>query len=38
MDKKILVIDDEELIIKSLRKLLEKNEFTVFVAKKVKMR
>ncbi|MBI5123549.1 response regulator, partial [Candidatus Roizmanbacteria bacterium] len=26
--------DDEELIIKSLRKLLEKNGFTVFVAKK----
>lgn len=33
MAKKILVIDDEELIIKSLRKLLEKNGFTVFVAK-----
>jgi CheY-like chemotaxis protein len=33
MSKKILVIDDEELIIKSLRKLLEKNGFTVFVAK-----
>jgi len=34
MAKKILVIDDEELIIKSLRKLLEKNGFIVFVAKK----
>jgi len=33
MAKKILVIDDEELIIKSLTKLLEKNGFTVFVAK-----
>ena len=33
MAKKILVIDDEELIVKSLRKLLEKNGFTVFVAK-----
>ncbi|MFH1338851.1 MAG: response regulator, partial [Candidatus Omnitrophota bacterium] len=33
MAKKILVIDDEELIIKSLRKLLEKNGFAVFVAK-----
>ena len=33
MAKKILVIDDEELIIKSLRKLLEKNGFKVFVAK-----
>ena len=33
MAKKILVIDDEELIIKSLRKLLEKDGFTVFVAK-----
>lgn len=33
MSKKILVIDDEELIIKSLKKLLEKNGFTVFVAK-----
>lgn len=33
MAKKILVIDDEELIIKSLRKLLEKNDFAVFVAK-----
>lgn len=33
MAKKILLIDDEELIIKSLRKLLEKNGFTVFVAK-----
>jgi len=33
MLKKILVIDDEELIIKSLRKLLEKNGYDVFVAK-----
>ena len=33
MAKNILVIDDEELIIKSLKKLLEKNDFTVFVAK-----
>jgi len=33
MAKKILVIDDEELIIKSLRKLLEKNGFAVFIAK-----
>ncbi len=33
MAKKILVIDDEELIIKSLTKLLEKNGFAVFVAK-----
>lgn len=33
MAKKILVIDDEELIIKSLRKLLEKKGFMVFVAK-----
>ena len=33
MAKKILVIDDEELIIKSLKKLLEKNGFMVFVAK-----
>ena len=33
MRKKILVIDDEELIIKSLAKLLEKNGFEVFVAK-----
>lgn len=31
--KKILVIDDEELIIRSLTKLLEKNGYTVFVAK-----
>lgn len=31
--KKILVIDDEELIIRSLSKLLEKNGYTVFVAK-----
>ncbi len=33
MKKKILVIDDEELIIKSLEKLLEKNGFDVYVAK-----
>jgi CheY-like chemotaxis protein len=33
MPKKILVIDDEELIIKSLSKLLEKNGYEVFVAK-----
>jgi CheY-like chemotaxis protein len=33
MPKTILVIDDEELIIKSLKKLLEKNGFIVFVAK-----
>ncbi len=33
MSKKILVIDDEELIIKSLTKLLEKNGYDVFVAK-----
>ncbi len=33
MAKKILVIDDEELIVKSLRKLLEKNGFEVFIAK-----
>jgi CheY-like chemotaxis protein len=33
MAKKILVIDDEELIVKSLRKLLERNGFTVFVVK-----
>ena len=33
MNKKILVIDDEEIIIKSLMKLLEKNGFEVFVAK-----
>lgn len=33
MEKNILVIDDEELIIKSLRKLLEKSGFAVFVAK-----
>lgn len=33
MSKKILVVDDEELIIRSLRKLLEKNGFVVFVAK-----
>ena len=33
MGKKILVIDDEELIIRSLAKLLEKNEFDVYIAK-----
>lgn len=33
MAKKILVIDDEELIIRSLKKLLEKEGFAVFVAK-----
>jgi len=33
MAKKILVIDDEELIVRSLKKLLEKNAFTVFLAK-----
>ena len=31
--KKILVIDDEELVIRSLSKLLEKNGYTVFLAK-----
>jgi len=34
MAKKILVIDDEELIIKSLSKLLEQNGFEVFGTKK----
>jgi len=33
MKKKILIIDDEELIIKSLRKLLESQGFDAFVAK-----
>jgi len=33
MPKNILLIDDEELIIRSLRKLLEKNAFAVLVAK-----
>jgi CheY-like chemotaxis protein len=33
VSKKILVIDDEELIIKSLTKLLEKSGFAIFVAK-----
>ncbi len=33
MAKKILVIDDEELIIKSLAKLLTKSGFEVFIAK-----
>jgi len=34
MSKKILIIDDEELIIKSLTKLLERNGFDPFVAKR----
>ncbi len=33
MAKNILIIDDEELIIKSLKKLLEKNGYSVFIAK-----
>jgi CheY-like chemotaxis protein len=33
MGKKILVIDDEELIIKSLVKLLQKNGYTILTAK-----
>ncbi|MFA5410594.1 MAG: response regulator [Candidatus Omnitrophota bacterium] len=33
MSKKILLIDDEEMIIKSLKKLLEQNDFEVFLAK-----
>ncbi len=33
MAKKILVIDDEELIVRTLKKLLEKNGFSVFLAK-----
>lgn len=33
MPKKILVIDDEELIIRSLSRLLEKNGYEVFIAK-----
>jgi len=33
MGKKILIIDDEELIIRSLAKLLEVNKFEAFVAK-----
>jgi len=33
MAKKILVVDDEEIIIKSLSKLLEKNGYEVFIAK-----
>lgn len=33
MNKNILVIDDEELIVRSLKKLLEKNGFVVFIAK-----
>jgi CheY-like chemotaxis protein len=31
--KKILIIDDEELIIKSLSKLLEKNGYEIYIAK-----
>ena len=34
MNKKILVIDDEELIVKSLSKLLEKNGFEVIIIKR----
>lgn len=34
MAGRILVIDDEELIVKSLKKLLENNGFEVFVAKR----
>lgn len=34
MSKKILLIDDEELIIKTLTKLLEKNDYEVFVVKR----
>ena len=33
MAKKILVIDDEELMVRSLKKLLEKSGFEVFIAK-----
>lgn len=33
MAKRILIIDDEELIVKSLKKLLEKNGFNVFAVK-----
>lgn len=33
MAKNILIIDDEELIIRSLKKLLEKNGYSVFIAK-----
>ena len=33
MKKNILVIDDEELMIRSLRKLLEMNNYNVFIAK-----
>jgi CheY-like chemotaxis protein len=33
MAKRILIIDDEELIIKSLSRLLEKNGYEVFIAK-----
>ena len=33
MAKNILIIDDEELIIRSLRKLLEKEGYSVFIAK-----
>src|SRR3989338_8188660 len=34
MSKKILVIDDEEMIIKSLTKLLERNNYKVMIVKK----
>ena len=34
MSKKILVIDDEELIVKSLSKLLERSGFEVFIIKR----
>ena len=34
MAKKILVIDDEEIIVRSLKKLLEQNDFDVFIAKR----
>ena len=33
MAQNILIIDDEELIIRSLKKLLEKNGYSVFIAK-----
>ncbi len=34
MKKKILIIDDEELLTKTFSRLLEKNDFEVFVAKR----